>query len=52
MTGTGGDEEIDIIYHDTRLRRKAVNITLTALSSGFQADSLSSTQFFGKNLYN
>ena len=52
LTGTGGDEEIDIVYHDTLLTRKAVNIILGPLFFNFNTFSLFSTKFFGKQLYN
>ena len=49
MTGAGGDDEIDIIYHDTLLSRKAVDITLRAEPFNFTTVSLFSTKFLSKN---
>ena len=52
VTGTGGDDEINIIYHDTLLCWKAVDITHSGFAFNFTTGFLFSTKFFGKNPYN
>lgn len=52
LTGAGGDDEVDIIYHDILLSRKAVDITLLGLLFNFMTISFFSTKFFSKKLYN